>query len=487
LSGKQSLAKRTVSSIGWNFAGNTIQIIVGFARSVLLARLLPVEVFGIYAWAQAITTVSAVLPNFGLQEAFVHRAPETEDEDQTAAAQFTLQFLLTPIWALGIALIALFLVHDASRRLALLWITLVGAGSQLTRTPRLILTRRVVYRRLTLVRSIDFFVSSVAAVALAWQGAGLWALLATDAITFLANCVGFYLWRPFWRPHADWNPAVMRYFLRFGSQNMLGALLLKVLDRLDDIWTGVFLGDTAMGFYSRAYTFATYPRKILANPVSAVTTSAYAELKSRREELSKAFFRTNAFLVRSGFLIAGALYLVTPEFIRLLLGAKWLPMLSAFRLMLVYTLFDPLKLTIANVFVAVGRPERIVQTRLIQVGALALGLFLLGPSLDIVGVALAVDIMLVLGIAILLWRVRHHVDFSLTQLFRAPLLALCAGMALGTLAANVLPIPNSDWCTAGVRLSVFLAVFSGALFAQERRQTVDMLSRLKETLIAEFG
>ena len=97
-------------------AGNVAQISVGFARSVLLARLLSVETFGIYGWAQAITTVSTVFSLFGFREAFIHRGPETQDEDHAAAVQFTLQFALTLIWATVLVLVSLFLVTDQRRR-----------------------------------------------------------------------------------------------------------------------------------------------------------------------------------------------------------------------------------------------------------------------------------------------------------------------------------------------------------------------------------
>jgi O-antigen/teichoic acid export membrane protein len=470
LSKKTSLAQRTITSISWNFVGNSAQIVVGFVRSVLLARLLPVEVFGVYAWARSVVMLSAVLPSFGLGSAFLHRAPETEDEDQAAAAHFTLQVILTLTWAVGLILVTLIFTGDESRRTALLWITVTAVGVRLVGTPRLILIRRVVHRRLTLVQLIDSLLSSIVAIVLAWRGATLWALLATNLVTFLVNIIGFYVWHPVWRPRLTWNLPVMRYFLRFGSRNLAAAALLYALDRVDDLWVGAYLGNRAMGFYSRAYTFATYSRKVLASPINLVTIGTYAELKGDRKRLSQAFFRVNAFLVRSGFLLAGSLALIAPEFIRLLLGAKWLPMLSAFRLMLVYTLFDPLKLTVANMFVAVGKPEQIVRARSIQLAVLVAGLLLLGPLFGIAGVALAVDAMLVVGIVILLWQARTYVDFSFVRLFAAPGVALVVGMALARGAVTLPGVLGSDWRTGFVKITVFLTVYGVALFTFERRQ-----------------
>jgi hypothetical protein len=48
-----SLAQRTVTSITLNAAATAMKVLVLFIQSILLARLLPVEVFGIYGFAAA--------------------------------------------------------------------------------------------------------------------------------------------------------------------------------------------------------------------------------------------------------------------------------------------------------------------------------------------------------------------------------------------------------------------------------------------------
>jgi len=470
----QSIARRSVTSVAWNVVASMTGVVVGLVRSVALAQLLPISVFGVYAWAGSIVTLSAVVADFGFGGAFIHRSTETEDEEQTAAVHFTLQLIFTSVWAATLVSGALVFARGQTR-IVLLLLTATAAGTQLARTPRLILGRRVVHRRLALVRFLDTVFSALVAISLAWRGLTIWALLSTNLVTLLINVVAFYVWRPVWRPRLTWSPPVIKYFLRFGSRNVLAIALSRALDRVDDLWTGAFLGNDPLSFYSRAYRFATYPRTILAAPINMVAGGTYAELTGNRKRLSRAFFRTNAFLLRSGFLLAGLLALVAPEFIRLGLGAKWLPMLDAFRLMLIYTLFDPIKATVAHLFVAVGKPGQIVQARVVQLIVLVIGLFLLGPLTGITGVALAVDFMLVVGIAILLWQARSFVDFSPRRLFAAPALGLVFGMLLAYRASTLPAIAGSDWRTGLVKIIVFTGVYGASLLALEWRQTWEML------------
>ncbi|MCI0645223.1 MAG: oligosaccharide flippase family protein [Chloroflexi bacterium] len=465
-----NLARRGITSITWNVGANVLSVGVLIIRSVLLARLLPVEVFGVYALAGSVVVLSGVLVNFGMSGAFLHRAPESEDEGQAAAVHFTLKFIFTLVWAIVLITFALVFTGGPTFT-ALLWLTITRSGYHLTQTARLILIRRVIHQRLAVLQLLNVFLTTLVALAMAWQGATLWALLATDIVTLILTITAFYIWKPVWRPRLVWSWKIMRYYLRFGSRNFLADALLQALDRVDDLWTGLFLNETALGLYSRAYTFATYPSQILTTPIKEVAEGTYAELKNNYLRLSQAFFRINAFLVRSGFFLAGLLVVVAPEFITLVLGQKWLPMLNAFRLMLVFTLLDPIKVTIAHLFIAVGRPDQVARTRLVQLLILGVGLFLFGFPLGITGVALAVDLMALCGIVILLWQARAYVDFSPKRLFLVPGLALALSMIA---SLSLTSVTNSEWWLAVIKSTVFIAIYSLVLVGLERHEALEI-------------
>lgn len=477
-----NLAQRSIRSVSWNITSNLAKIAVLFVRSILLARLLPVETFGIYALATSIVTFSIVIPEFGLGGAFLHRTVETEDEEAAAAHHFTLNLILIGLWML-ILMAATLVMTSGELRLALLALTLFYGGLQLARTPQLILIRRVAHRRLAILDLLTALLTTAVALFLAWRGETLLALLATDLVALLVTVVGLYLWRPVWRPRLARSRTAIQYYLRFGRRGVAANILNETLDNLDDIWTGTFLGATALGLYSRAFTFATYPRRILAFPVSSVASGTYAELKGDRPRLSQAFFRTNALLVRSGFLFGGLLGLVAPEFIHLLLGDKWLPMLNVFRLMLVFTLLDPIKTTVSSLFTAVGRPEQVVQSRAIQLVVMVLGLLVLGRYWNISGVALTVDLMLLVGMGWLLWKAREHVDFSTRQLFVAPGLALAAGLGVALLLTPLVSWQSQTfdpgWMTAATKVIAFLIGYLALLFLLERRVLLEMISQFR--------
>jgi O-antigen/teichoic acid export membrane protein len=281
-----TLARRSLSSVTWNSTSNFLQVGISLVRTILLARWLSLEVFDVYPLANSIIAVTVVFANFGLDSALIHRAPESEDEQEAAALHFTLRFLLGILWGVIMIGVAL-LLKDELLRLSLIVLTITTGTKRLIQTPRLIYARRVLHRRLAIVEFINTVLTTAAALSLAWYGAGLWALLATDIITAGVYVLAYFVYRPVWRPRFVWSGSGIRYFLRFGSRKVWADALVQVLDRLDDLWTGFALGDLAMAYYSRAYRFASFPRLILASPINLVAGLCDAPLAARKRTLRR--------------------------------------------------------------------------------------------------------------------------------------------------------------------------------------------------------
>lgn len=475
---RSSLARRSLVSLTWNSFANLVTLPVSFVQTVLLARLLPVEYFGIQAGLLALSGMAWAVLEFGLGAAFLHRSPQTEDEDRAMAVFFTLRLMTALAWTLTMVGVAVVFLSDL-RRLALLATALSGGALRVVNAGQVLLARRVQHRRLAVMDILQTGAVFVCSVGLAALSGSIWALLVAPAVMAVIFGLALFVWRPVWRPRLSLEPDIVRYFWEYGRRACVGVFLGVALDHVDDLWINLYLGDLALGFYSRAYRFATYPKVILAEPLNTLALGIYAELKHDRLRLSRAFFQLNALLARSSFGLAGLMVAVAPQFIRLLLGERWLPMLPAFRLLLVYALLEPLKFTISHVLSATGRPERVSRARLAQLAALGVGLFTLGPRYGIVGVALAVDGMLFLGLGLQLADSRAVVDFSPGRLFGPPALALAGGMlAVTGLDAGVGAAWNFDaapWLALVVRSLAFSLGYGLLLLALERRALLDSL------------
>jgi O-antigen/teichoic acid export membrane protein len=115
------------------------------------------------------------------------------------------------------------------------------------------------------------------------------------------------------------------------------------------------------------------------------------------------------------------------------------------------------------------------------------GLFALGPSLGITGVALAVDLMLVVGIVALLWQARAYVDFSPRRMFLVPTLALVLGLAAGWAAAAIPGVADSLWLSGIVKTAAFLVAYAAVLLLLEADQIPMLVGALRQLLPDRAG
>jgi len=464
-----SLTQRSLSSTGWNLGASLVTVGILFFRAVILARMLEISTFGVYALAFAVVKLTSVIAEFGLGEAFLHRAPETEDENCAAAVHLGLTVLLTSLWA-AMLILSTVLISRPPLRTALVVLTVSVAVLQIARTPTLVLVRRVRHRRLAVIDLVTAVSTTAIAVLLASRGAQLWALLATDIVTAVVAITALYLWRPPWRARLAWIPGVVRYYVGFGGRSFLAGMLSQILERIDTLWTGLFLGTTALGFYSRAFAFATYPRRFVAHPILGVVAGIYAELKGDAVRLSTAFGQVNALLLRLGFGVAGLLAVVSPELVYLLLGDRWMPMVSPLRLLLIFAVAAPIERSLAHLFVAVGRPGYVVRARVVQLAIVGVGLFVLGSRWGVVGVAATMSGAVLVPICLLLRWARDHVEFSLATLVAPPLIALVTATGAALAVLNRAQRFDDTLLTLGLVTLAFVPVYLGVLLVLERRR-----------------
>lgn len=473
-----NLARRSITSSIYNIAANIAALIFGFITSIFLARLLEPDVFGVFAFVHSIVTLTIALPEFGFAAAFMHRTGgEGVVSEEILRVYFTLKLIFSTIWAIAMTTGVLLLAPATSRWVFYIFIAATYVSQQTT-VVNVLLARRVQFRRLAIAQVVTAAATPCVSLLLAWYGWGLWALLAGKIVSVIVDVLVLYVIRPVWRPRLGWSAELTRYFIGFGSKVFGTTLLTQALDRVDDIWTGIFLGDRALGFYDKSYSFATYPRAVLSAPVTQVVAGSYSELRDDRPRLSQMFSWVNILLSRANFWVAALIWLIAPEFIRLALGVKWLPILMPFRLMLVYTLFDPIKSMIGSLLIICGVPQRVIRTRIIQLLVMILGLFTLGPWLGIVGVALAVDLMLVVGMTIFYIEARRFVDFSVARFFNIPVLAMGIGLAGVQITLTCCKLGENDWLNAGVKIALFSTLYAGLLAVCEGRQLLEMLHKL---------
>jgi len=466
----ESVALKSITGSAFSIGASAVTLVLGFARSVLLARLLLPEHFGVFALAMFFLSLAARAQTFGFNAALVHHDSHSREE---VAAHFILR--------VGTALLICLITVAVSPLLSQLYpgqplmprVMLALAGLEVIKavnsTPIVLLSKQLEFRRIAVLDVASSAAALVVATLMAWRGAGVWSLVGEQASGAMVRFVGLWAYSRPWSPRLKTSWSVIKSYFQFGWFMFLSSNLNLLLDRFDDFWTGTALGSTALGFYSKAYEFAHYPRRVVANPMISVFFPAFAKLQHDRLRLSRAYFRVCSLVVRVGFLFAGVFALVTPEFIHLLLGDKWLPMAFTFQLMLVYTLLDPLLVISSKLTTALGEPQALTKVKLVQMFFFVPAVVMLAHFFGINGVAVAADLMLALGIVSILPRVRRYVDFSMWKMLGYPALGLALALPTVLLVQTQLHDLHVIFALL-FKVVVATVIYGTVLFVFEREQ-----------------
>jgi lipopolysaccharide exporter len=456
-----SLGQRAVRGTAIVLASSYANMGMAFVASILLTRLLDPGDFGIIALASFYFSLFDLRNKMGLDFAFVHRQP---DSDELIATHLGLQVALS-LGSVVITLIALPILgwvgYDPRMIQILIALSLAGLVEAAGATPRMTLEKELIFGRSTVVITGSLFLAHLAAIIMAWQGAGVWSLYVQLAGNMVFSTIGFWKISRL-RVRPAFNREIAGWMLRFGLAMSVGAIATTILLQFDYFLVGTFISAATLGYYERAYKIAQWPTGLVTHIVSRTAFPTYAKLQADRPRLSEAFTMTLWLITIVALPIALAIFATAPDFVRLLYGERWLPSAPLLRFLIVYSVLRPLLDDTGALFTATGKPRRISTVLSVQALVLIVAATPLTFQFGAVGTAIGVGIAFIVGITLAYRFLTREIDLSLTRAFRTPALGLLAGLAgwggISQWAALPdLPLP--------VRIIVGGGVAAGAYFA----------------------
>ncbi|MDQ7028576.1 MAG: oligosaccharide flippase family protein [Ardenticatenia bacterium] len=476
------LAAHAVRGSAYIFAASLVTLALGLLRSILLARLLAPAHFGTVALAMFFIGLVSRLRGLGLDNAFLH---QPQPDEAFLRTYFWLRLALDTV-AFGILILLapiLGRLYADVPHFTPVLAALAGVAflSSVSIFQEMFLRRELAFARLATVDVAAATAMVIVGPYAAWQGWGVWALVAEQAAGAMTRFV--FSWGAFrsWWPGMGWRRSWATWLWRYGRSMWVIGNVSHVLDTFDDFWVGTALGDLALGYYNRAYTFARYTRRAVADPLTTVFTPIFARLQHDRPRLSRAYTRSASVILRTGFLVAGLAALMMSEFIRFIIGTKWIPMLWTFRLLVVYASLSPVVMLTQNLFFATGQPHVPRQATLVQAMFFVPAVIVATEVAGIAGAALVADAMLLLGLGIMYRSLVTTVDCSVGDLMGRPLVAMTAGFVTGLWVEHTWPVV---WAQLLVKPALFVGVYAGLLLALEREAYGEMLHALRRGAVA---
>jgi O-antigen/teichoic acid export membrane protein len=392
--------------------------------TVVLARLLSAEDFGLLGMAVVLTGFLGLFKDAGLGAATIQRLEVTQEQISTL---FWINGTVGGVLATLTAVLAPVVVAFYGEP-KLYWVTIVLGGtfvfSGLAAQHQALILREMRFVTLAKIEVLSLTISSAAGVAMALLGWRYWALVAMTLVGSIVSATGAWLANP-WIPGLPRRKCGVRSMLHFGWMATCNGLVVFLAWNAHNILLGRFWGADALGLYGRAYQLATLPVQQLNSAVTGVAFSTLSRIQDDPDRLARSFLKGYSLLVSMTIPITISFALFAEEIVHVVLGPKWMEAAPIFRLLaptgLVFALANPLSLLVIST----------ATTPLVIVG-IALGLSN-GPKGVALGYSLAMALLL---IPITPWSI-HGTRVSWVGLWRAIKQPLLSGLSAGAIGLMV--------------------------------------------------
>ena len=437
-------------------ASQLVTYFLAFGANILLARLLAPDDFGVFALGLSILAIFYILSGWSFQVALV-QAVEIDQKlfDTACILSLTLACVLFALVVAGSLFLKPFYSVQVVQILVIL--SALRIPLSLSNCYGATLQRELEYRRVSLVQMGARITSMVVAVLLAWLGLGVWSLVCKEALFAIGSFFGMRFVSS-WRFRWHFDPAAMRHLFGFGSRMFVSTGLEAFLSSFQGFIVGTILGIAALGHFDRAIQLSRLGHTVAGPAVTHVSLAAYSRLQTSEDRLARAFEVINYFLVRI-FVLVAVLFLLFGEDITVLLyGEKWraageiVPLLSVYVVSI--TVFENMK----SLLYSQAKIGEIVKVRAVQGGLLVLGMLIALPRYELVGAALVIDLLYLVGIALAFVYVKSYMHIGLGPVLLPPVLAGLVAVVL----FRVLQ-PLSQW-TGGSASTLVIAILAALVY-----------------------
>ena len=379
----------------WAFSLKVLSQVLGFIRTIVLARLLVPEDFGLLGIALLSLTILQTFTQTGFQVALIQKKDVNNAYLNAAWTATAMRgILLSVILFFSAPLIASFLSTANDVVLIIRAVSVLALLDGFRNIRTIFFQKNFEFRRYftyELTASLSEL-SVTVAMAVIWQN--IWALVCGAITASLVRLIMSYIVYPE-RPRIAFDKEKLSELFSYGKWAVGSGILVFLVTQGDDLFVGKFLGITALGFYQIAFRISNLPATEIAYAISQVSFPAYSRLQDDMAALGEAYLRVLHFTAFISAPLAGGIILFASDFTGLFLGQKWLPIVPIMQILALAGLIRSLSATSSNLFYAVGQPKIDTALLVIRIVVLIGIIYPLTLYYGMAGVAAAVLISLV--------------------------------------------------------------------------------------------
>jgi PST family polysaccharide transporter len=397
----KDLKKKAVRGGGITMATHFLDYAIQVGSTAIIARILDPADYGLVAISLAATGFFFVFKTLGLSDATVQRESITHKQISTL---FWINVITGCCFTILLVCVSPFIarIYKDPRLIGVIDLSALSfVFSGLYTQHQALLKRSMQFSALAINEIIAMCISIGIAILMAFKGMGYWVLVLRPLILSASVMTGCWILCK-WRPGLPSRHSGVFPMLKFGFNTIAFYMVDYIARNTDKALIGWRAGQTALGFYSRAFQLFLAPVSQLTLPLTGVAVATLSKLQNDRPKYHSYFLNATHTLALLGFPFSMFLVANSQPLILLLLGKKWAPAAELFSILGLSGGIQLITSTRAWLFVSQGRTDRWLHTGI--VASIIMALFILvGIQFGVKGVAVAYTSFVFLSLVPSLW------------------------------------------------------------------------------------
>jgi O-antigen/teichoic acid export membrane protein len=356
-----TLARKTTRGLFWVSISAAILKIINFIITIILARLLEPEHFGLIAIALVVVNFFETFRDIGIGTALIYKKDEEDKAANTAFFLFPVVAAVFYVISYFIAPLAAGFFNEPQVAAIIRTLSFIFVIWSFGTLPSILLDKNLDFKKKVIPQIIPKIGYGITAVWLALSGFGVWSLVIGRLMLELLSVLS--IWPVVsWRPSYTFDRKTAIELLNYGKQVVGANTLVFLISIIDVTFIGRILGADDLGYYSIAFGIAGLLTSQVSLLMSNVMFPVYAKIKDEKATLKKAYLRTIKYISFISIPATFGIFAVAWDFVKVVYGAKWLPAVAALQVLCFYGLNRSLLGTTEQLYLAAGKP--VIRTKL---------------------------------------------------------------------------------------------------------------------------
>ena len=479
---QKSLRSSVLGGFFWKFCERFLNQCVTFVVSLILARLLAPEDYGIVAIVMVFFNLASVFINNGFASALIQKK-DADDVDFSTMffCSLACSILLYLVLFLAAPLVAQ-IYKNPVLKLVLRVYALNIPLSVFQSIQMAYVSRHMLFRKTFVTSAINAVICGAVGIGMAMAGFGVWALIFQSIVGTVVNTIVLFFMIP-WRPRLVFSKASAKSLLGFGSRVLAAELSASFFAQVRSLVVGAVYSTADLAYFNKGQQIPHMITDNLSGIMASVMFPAVANFSDDLQQVKMMMRRGLRVLTYVLVPCMFGLAAVMEPLVILLFTEKWAQTIPLGQILSIDTCIAILESYYMQILKAIGRSDVILKLEVIRKPVYML-LLVIGVSINITALAIAMLAFDIFALAVDTWYIKKYVPYSIPEQLGDMLPTIGVGILMGAVVFLV-PAFNSLILTLTAKIAAGAAVYvlGSVLFRLEAFQYLKniLLERLKKS------